>query len=163
MTICMPRGCDARTARGRRRDDLGEALLEVLVRRAVLAARQRDALARRPLARAGVTAERAAVDRQALLLTLRDVPVGDAHVAVDHPVDAHLTRHREMRPDVVEQRARRAREVVAIAREARERALTCVEQVAAGLRRHSVLDDHRTQLAIHGATELVHIPLPPSL
>src|SRR4051812_32771549 len=115
MTTCTPR-----MLRGDY--DLGEVLLEVLVRRAVLATRQRDALARRALARARVAAEWAAVDGESLPLAPRDVLGRDRHVAIDDAVDAHLARHGEVNPDVVEERARRTSEVVPVVCEPAERA-----------------------------------------
>src|SRR5881227_2871132 len=106
--------------RGRR----GEVLLEVLVRRAVLAARQRHPLAGGALARARVAGERRAVEAHAFLLALVDVLAGDPDVTVDRAVYAHLGRHREVEPNVVEERSRRPREVVPVGGETLEGRLT---------------------------------------
>src|SRR5205807_10244246 len=83
--------------------------------------------------------------------------------AMDHAVDAHLPRHREMDPDVVEERARRPREVVAVVGQPAERPLAGVEHIAprVGLRLVQLPGDQGAQLAIEGATE--SIPASPSL
>src|SRR4051812_8616225 len=91
-----------------------ERLLEVLVRRAVLRARQRHALAGRALARRRVAAQGRAVERDALALALVHVLGGDRHVALDRLVDAQLRLDREVHAHVVEERSRRAGEVVAV-------------------------------------------------
>src|SRR3954449_550334 len=115
----------------------------MLVRRAVLAAGQRHTLARRPLARARVAAQRAAVERDPLALALVDEVGGDAHVAVDHPVHPHLLRDRKEDAYVVEQRPRRTCEVVTVAGEALERALARLKEVLTVLPRTpvAILDD----------------------
>src|SRR3954454_19095550 len=101
----------------------------MLVRRAVLAARQRHALAGGALAGARMAAQRAAVERDPLALAVVHELGGDPHVAFDHAVDAHLLRHREEDAYVVEERARRPGEVVAVARETLERALARLEEM----------------------------------
>src|SRR3954451_14972916 len=155
-----------------RRDEAGlrgsrrEVLLEVLVRRAVLAARQRHPLARRALARARVAGERRAVEAHAFLLAPVDVLAGDLHIAIDRPVHPHLTRHREVEPDVVEQRARRSREVVPVGGETLEGRLTRAEERLPVLRDApvAVFLDQRCELSIERATELIHaLKLPPCL
>src|SRR5436190_13160461 len=112
--------CPARRLKSsgcRRRDDV---LLEMLVGRAVLAARQRNTLTRRALTGARVTRQRRAVEAYSLLLAPVDVLGRYGHVAVDRAVHAHLARHREIEPDGVEQSARGAREIVAVRRHATE-------------------------------------------
>ena len=102
-TCSVRLGCGLRapsaTYSGRRHVDASTSsklLVEVLVRRAVLAARQRNALARRALARARVAGERRAVEADALALALVDVHRGDRHVALDQLVDARAATHREV-------------------------------------------------------------------
>src|SRR3954465_11732699 len=130
----------------------------MLVRRAVLAARQRHALAGGALAGARMAAQRAAVERDPLALAVVHELGGDPHVAVDHPVDAHLLRHREEDAYVVEERPRRPREVVAVAREALESALPRLKEMLPILAVGAVAigDDKWAELPIHGAAELVH-------
>src|SRR5207248_7940137 len=94
---CAARGASS-TSRGRNR----EILLEMLVRGAVLAARQWSSLARRALARARVTRQRTAVKRDALLHVPIHVFPCQCHVALDRPIDVQLTRHREVHPYVPE-------------------------------------------------------------
>src|SRR4051794_41786224 len=105
----------------------------MLVRRAVLAARQRHALAGGALSGARMAAQRAAVERDSLALAVVHELGGDPHVVVDHPVHAHLLRHREEDAYVVEERARRPREVVAVAPAAPGRALARPEEKLTGL------------------------------
>src|SRR5918999_3609551 len=96
-----------------RRDD-PEVLLEMLVRRAVLAAGQRYALAGGPLAGAGVAAQWAAVEGHAGLGLAVDVVRGQLDMAFDNPEDADLLRHREVPPHVVEESLHRLGEVVTV-------------------------------------------------
>src|SRR5918911_1037673 len=85
-----------RGARERQRDG---PLFEMLVRGAVLAIRQRRALARLALARGRPAARRGALAASLQLL----VDVGDRalDVVVDHAVDARLLRDREEMADLV--------------------------------------------------------------
>src|SRR4051794_23068631 len=89
----------------------------MLVRRAVLRARQRYALAGRPLACRGVAAQRRPVERDPLAFALVHVLRGDRHVLRDRRVDAQLRLDREVDAHVVEERACGSCEVVAVARE----------------------------------------------
>src|SRR4051812_3325023 len=81
-----------------------ELLLEVLVRRAVLAARQRHSLARRSLPCGGVATQRASVERDSCSRLALYVLAGQCHVALDDRVHAHLARDWEEAAHVVEQR-----------------------------------------------------------
>src|SRR3954454_15423032 len=111
----------------RHRDDA--VLVEMLVRRAVLRARQRYALARGALARARVTAQRSAVHAEPLALTQVDVHGRDRDVALDELVDAALALHRKVNAYVVEQRTGRPREVVAVVPEPRERGFASLQHL----------------------------------
>src|SRR3954471_9977133 len=101
----------------------------MLVRGTVLASGKRHSLACGALAGTRVAAQRASVERDPLALAVVHELGGDAHVALDHPVYAHLLLNRKEDAHVVEQRSRRSCEVVAVAREALERALTRLQQV----------------------------------
>src|SRR3954454_3611320 len=100
----------------------------MLVRRAVLRARQRYALACRPLACRGVAAQRRPVERDPLAFALVHVLRGDLHVLLDRRVDAQLRLDREEDAHVVEQRACGSCEIVAVAREALEGALARLQE-----------------------------------
>src|SRR5688500_10297603 len=108
-----------------------EVVLEVLVGRAVLAARERHALARGALAGSGVAAQRAAVERDARAGVLVDVPDRELHVALDDGEHAQLAADREEHADLVEQRARGTREVVAVGGEPLHRGLARAQHLLA--------------------------------
>src|SRR3954468_9656347 len=138
----------------------------MLVRRAVLRARQRYALAGRPLACRGVAAQRRPVERDPLAFALVHVLRGDLHVLLDRRVDAQLRLDREEDAHVVEQRACGSCEIVAVAREALEGALARLQEelaVVAG-RCVTVLHHERSQLPVKRTAELIHVagsPYPP--
>ena len=103
-------------------DEAGrDALVEMRVRRAVLALGHRAALARLALAR-----ERAAAPEQ--VAAPLELGLGRLDDARDHfvycDVDACLLRDREVAPDLLEQAARRAREVAGVGSKPFDRALT---------------------------------------
>ena len=110
-----------RATRARLRGD-GGCLLEVLVRRAVVATRERRALARLALPRRRVAARDAAVEEAGFDLLLDERRRG-ADALAYRPGDLGLRRDREVAPDVGEQRAIRAGEVVGILGEPCHRAL----------------------------------------
>src|SRR5689334_1099673 len=92
----------------------GELLIlglgEVLVRRAVAVARERNPLARRALAGGRATPRRRAADRCVTLERVRrDELLRGLDVAVYDAVHVRLRRHREVAADVPEQRARGTR------------------------------------------------------
>src|SRR5436305_13426039 len=96
--------------------------LEVLMRRAVVALRQRGTLAGLPLARRRLAASDAAVECTGL-----DLLVDELHRGVDallgRPADLRLVRDREVPADVLEESALGAREVVRIVGEPLHRLL----------------------------------------
>src|SRR5688572_21577499 len=90
-----------------------EALFEVLVRRAVVAARQRLALARSALAGVRTALARSAVDLEQLRRGLQQFETkGD--VGVDHVPYEQLVVHREVRAHFVEERTRGTGEVAPV-------------------------------------------------
>src|SRR5579884_1108552 len=105
---------------------------EVLVRRAVVAVRQRRALTRLALARRRATACDAAVERACF-----DLLVDELRCSVNalghRPRDLGLTRDREVAADVLEERAVRLREVERVLRETFHRLLAGREHCAARL------------------------------
>src|SRR5205814_7542029 len=123
-----PRGTRRRGSRERREGLLGGDLgaLEMLVRRAVVAFRERRALARLPFPRRRTAARDTAVERTGLdlLLDERDRG-GDAFL--NRPGDFRLRRDREVATDVLEQRAVGLREVERIACEPLHRLLALLE------------------------------------
>src|ERR671918_1320557 len=135
-----------------------ELLLEVLVRGAVLAARQRHALARGTPARAGVAADRAAIERHTLAELAVHVLRCQLHVLLAHAKDPQLVCHREVVAHVLEERADWLREVVPVERQALHRRLARPQKPLA--RYPDVLppagNDIPRQLAVERATELIH-------
>src|SRR3954454_334130 len=127
------------------------------MRRAVPVVRQRCALARRP-----------AAGRRAALQPLRDRIGGEVvpcerHVVVADLVDPQLRRHREVDPDVVEQRLGRLGEVVPVRGEALYAALAGAQDalvVREIVVLRPVLKNVRSKLAIDGSAEVVHRCLP---
>ena len=108
-----------------------QALLEVLVRRAVLPIGQR-----RPLARLALAGRRLALVRLALARALElveDVHDRRADVPVDRPVDAHLIRDREQMPDLREEALAGLREVLRVAGQPLDRRLAALQHPATGL------------------------------
>src|SRR5262249_45130369 len=97
----------SRLAEAKIRGGYREVPLGTLVRGAVLAARKGNALARGPLARARVTRQWTAVERDALLHVPVHVLLGERHVMLDYPIDVKLAVHGEVHAYVPEQRARR--------------------------------------------------------
>src|SRR5439155_14828775 len=81
-----------------------------------------------------------------------------------HPVDTHLLAHRKVDANVVEQCARRPREVVPVGRQALDRLLAPPQQPLPIRSRvvSSVLDDGRRQPPVDRATELIHLTALPS-
>ena len=123
------RWSELRTSGG---DEAGrDALVEMRMRRAVLALGHRAALARLALARERT----AAAEQVAAALELR---LGGLDDARDHLVHRHvhacLLRDREVAPDLLEQAARRAREVAGIGGEPFDRGLTGGQTRASGPR-----------------------------
>src|SRR5207302_2610703 len=96
-----------------RRLSRGLRPLEVLVRRAVVALRQRRALARLALPRRRAAAGDAAVERAGLDLLLDEVDRG-VDTLRDGPGDLRLHGDREVAADVLEERLVRLREVMRI-------------------------------------------------
>src|SRR5579862_9419194 len=103
--------------------------LEVLMRRAVVAFRQRRALARLALARRRVTARDAALERAVLDLLL-DEADGGGDAVRDRPGDLRLHGDREIAADVLEERFVRLREVVGIGGEPLHRPFAGREHLA---------------------------------
>src|SRR4051794_256490 len=100
--------------------DLGA--IEVLVRRAVVAIRQRGALARLPLAGRRTAAGDAAVERALLDLVL-DEPDRGVDAGGHGPRHLRLDGDREVAPDVLEEGLVRLGEVVRVSGEALHRSL----------------------------------------
>src|SRR5256885_10541370 len=140
-----------------------EGLLEVLVRRAIVAARQRSALARRALAGVGIALRRTAVEADTLGKLLEELG-REMEVRLDHAPDEQLVLHGEVRPHLVEERAGRTGEIAPVIGQAANRALAGVQNLllVPALRRiPSVLDDSRAQLPVHRAAESIHALLDP--
>ncbi len=136
-----------------------EALLEVLVRRAVVATRQRLALTGRALARVRAALSRDPVEAGALGHALEERQ-RQRDVAIDHVPDPALVLDREVHPHLGEQRASRAGEVTAVIGEAPNHFLTGVEDgllVATSGRIAIVLDDCRGDLTVDRTAEAVHL------
>src|SRR5579859_574857 len=110
----------------------GGLRLEMLVRRAVVALRQRRALARLALPRRGPTASDASVEEARLDLLLDEVD-RSLHPLLHRPRDLRLRRDGEEAPDVLEQGALRLGEIERIARETLHRLLARDEDPAARL------------------------------
>src|SRR5438067_3029372 len=105
---------------------------EVLVRRAVVAVRQRRALAGLALARRRAAACDAAVERAGLDLLLDELR-RRVHSLLHGPGDLGLARDREVAPDVLEERAVRLREIQGVLRKPLHRLLARFEHRAARL------------------------------
>ena len=91
--------------------------------------------------------------------TLQEVE-RERDVALDHVPHPELVAHREVDPDLVEQRARRPREVAAVGAEPPDGVLTGQQYglaVATPRRILLVLDDPRRQFPIDRSAEAVHI------
>src|SRR5918911_4491438 len=98
----------------------------MLMRRAVLAVRQRRPLARLALARGRAAARDAAVERAGLDLRL-DERDGRRDALRHRPRDLRLRRDREVAADVLEERPLGLREVERVGRETLHRLLACLE------------------------------------
>src|SRR3954447_372543 len=135
----------------------------MLVGRAVLGARQRDALAGGALAGGGVAAEWAAVEGDALSGLCVHVIDGERDVMLDDSVDVHLAAHGEQAANVVEERAHWAREVVAICGEPLHGRLAVAQEPLTRLAdvAYPARLDLRRQLSINASAELVHERGPP--
>src|SRR3954447_15385950 len=127
----------------------------MLMRRAVPVVRQRVALARRPPPRGGAALQRIAVGVIAVAGLPGEPLVGGREIGGDDPPDPRLGTHREVHPDVVEQRPGRPREVVAVGHEALY-ALLAGPQHGLMPAAPYIATDLTRKLAIDGATELVH-------
>src|SRR4051794_14183069 len=130
----------------------------MLVGGAVVPSRQWLTLARCPLA--GMRTALARDSERGALGQPRKVLLCEGHVAFDHPPDAELVGHREIGTHVVEERACRPREIAPVAGEAADIRLAGIEHallVATAGEVALVLDDPRSQLAIDGAAEVVHV------
>src|SRR5215218_9847377 len=128
----------------------------MLVGRAVAVLRQGHALAGRALAGRRATLELAPGQLHRGGRARGQVVAREAHVAVDDAVHVQLRGHREVRADVVEERARRAGEVVPVGREAADRGLTRAQHalvVARTVGPLAVLDDLTFQLPVDGAAD----------
>src|SRR4051812_43690697 len=127
------------------------------MRGAVAVVRQGRPLARRAAAR-GRPALEALGDG-----VRREVLAGEGHIAVAGLVDPLLRRHREVDPDVVEERLGRLGEIVPVrgkplyARLARTQDALVVGDAVVLL---TILNDVSSKLAIDGTTEVVHRCLP---
>src|SRR5438105_6776451 len=105
--------------------------LQVLVRGAVVAFRERRALARLALARRRPAAGDAAVEQARLDLLLDEVDCG-LHALLHRPRDLGLRGDGEVAADVLEQRPLGLREIEGIARQPLHRLLAGDEHAAAG-------------------------------
>src|SRR4051794_28598141 len=101
----------------------------MLVRGAVLAAGQGYPLTRRALAGARVATKWAPVEGHARAGLALDVFACKLDVTLDHPVHPHLRVDGEERPDVVEERLGRLREVVPIGGEPLHRGLARAQEL----------------------------------
>ena len=147
--------------------DLGrlEGLLEMLVRGAVVAPRQRLALTRRALAGVRAAFARDAVELEQLGRALEQVE-RQRDVALDDVPDPELVADREVHPHLVEQRARRPGEVAAVGAEPADCLLACLQHrlpVAHARRVVLVLDHSRSQFPVDRSTEAVHVRSYPPL
>ena len=92
-----------------------------------------------------------------------EVVLGERQVPVYDQVDALLRRHREVDPDVVEQRLRWLGEVVPIRGEPLYAGLARAQDalvIGSPVALRTIFDDVRRKLAIDGTTEVVHRCLP---
>src|SRR5215211_580032 len=135
----------------------------MLVRRAVVPARQRLALTGRPLAGMRSALARLAVEHQCLRHLLEEGE-RERDVALDHRPGAELVPHRKMDPYLAEERPRRSREVPAVVGEPADRRLAAVENlllIGAGGGIVRILDHPGRQLPVDRATEAIHrLPCP---
>src|SRR3954468_10178379 len=115
---------------------------------------------RRPPARCPPSGGRAALEALGDRVA-REVVARERHVAIDGPVDPRLRRHREIDPDVVEQRLGRPGEVVPVRGESFDARLARAQD-ALVVRCPAIvlLDDVGSKLAIDGTTQVVHPSLP---
>src|SRR3954471_14255174 len=126
--------------------------------RAVAVVVERDALTRRAAARGRTALDRLAIGVDAGHRKALQVLVCSVDVTLDDRPDARLCAHREARPDVVEQRAARPREVVPIRDESFDRRLAGMQHVLVCA---YAPDQDRpvyvpAELSIDGPAELVH-------
>src|SRR5437867_7122958 len=128
--VSAARRARASSARSRVSGGDDRALLEMLVRGAVVAPGERRALARLALARRRPAAGNAAVEQARLDLLLDEVDCG-LHALLHRPCDLRLRGDGEMAPDVLEQRPVGLRKVEGIARQPLHRLLACLEDGAA--------------------------------
>src|SRR5439155_6366922 len=128
-------------------------LCEVLVRRAIAVLVQRDALARCAAARGGAALHRIAVRVEAAARHPIDDRLRDVDIAGDDLPRARLRGHRDVGADVVEERSRRAREVVPVGDEPLDGRLPRAKHA---LVRLAATDDVPRQLAVDRPAELVH-------
>src|SRR3954469_25326245 len=128
------------------------------MRRAIAVVRKRHALTGRALASRRAALERVAVDVEAVLRLAGEPLLRELQVPGDGEADARLLRHREMHPDVVEQRARRTLEVMAIGGEALygRFARTQHRSVRLDPAWRRVFRDVRRQVPVDRSRELVH-------
>src|SRR4051794_36190738 len=126
----------------------------MLVRGAVAVVRQRRALARRAAAGGGTALEPLG-DRIG-----REVLARERHVAIADLVDPQLRRHREVDPDVVEQRLGRLGEVVPVRCEPLDTRLAGAQDALVVRAPVVLLDDVWSKFSIDGTTEVVHRCLP---
>src|SRR5215471_10072080 len=124
-----PRAYRPAADRHRRPSGRDAGALEVLVRRAVVAIRERRALARLALAGRRVAVGDPALERPGLDLLLDELDRG-ADALVHGPRHLRLDGDREVAPDVLEEGAVGLREVVRIGRETLHRRLARGEHVA---------------------------------
>src|SRR6476620_10058659 len=110
----------------------------MLVRRAVVAVRQRRALAGLALARRRLAAGDAAVERAGLDLLLDERDRG-ADTLADRPGNAGLRGDRKVAANVLEKRSVGAREILRIGGEARHRQLALLQHGAARLEARLVI------------------------
>ena len=139
-----------------------EGLLEVLVRRAVVAPRPRVALTRRALAGVGTAFANEPAEPGAVRQSLQ-IGLCEPDVAVDHLPDTQLVADRELCSHLAEQPARGSGEVAAVCDEPTNGLLAGVEDellVPAPSRIMLGLYNRRSDLSIDRTTELVHISLP---
>src|SRR5205085_165667 len=113
--------------------------LEMLVRRAVVAVGKRRALARLALARRRPAAGDSSIERSGLDLLL-DEGHRRRDALVDRPRDLRLAGDGEITADVLEEGARRVREIERILGQALHRLLACVEDGAAVLELGVLID-----------------------
>src|SRR3954451_25387718 len=135
-----------------------QELLEMLVRRAEVATRQRRALARGALAGVRLAMPRPPIEIDTCR-TLREVLGREVDVHLDHAPGVELVAHPHIRPDLVEQPSRRPGEVAAVVGQALDRGLTRIQHClpVPSPARVVVIPSHTwSQLPIDGAAEVVH-------